>query len=337
MTKENRATREKMPRKWVQAVFRLGGRKAGEVEGEIVAQASAASAAGASTRLTRTTATTTSETTTQCSSSRAFEEEEREKTAPSSSTRSRASRYRPEWQDSDDDEEERDEREGEERKANGNGHGSSSSSSDDDGDGDEEEEETARAAARLFRTVLVDSLTTSSSKAAEGAAGNSSTSAPLGLETHEVDVGPPLGEVTFLAAPAELRSTLSHTGLLTWPAAPALAGSCSTRGSRRPSTGILRPRPPCRCLSSAPAAPRSSRSPPPAAAAASAARSRRTARLARCGCSRPTLPPIPVWSSRSGCGCGCCRGATRRRRGGRWRLRWQALARRGGNGASTSS
>ena len=201
MTKENRATREKMPRKWVQAVFRLGGRKdAGD-------ESAARLAAGDSTRLTRTTATTTATTTSEAGG---------EETAapPSPLKGTRAFRYRPEWQDSDDDEEEEDEKRngGEEREAN-------SSASDDDEDDDDEE--TARAAARLFRTVLVDS--TPSSKAAASETPSNSNPTLLGLETHEVDVGSPLGKIAFSAAPSELRSTLSHTGLLSWPAAPALA------------------------------------------------------------------------------------------------------------------
>lgn len=211
MTKENRATREKMPRKWVQAVFRLGGRGRGEGDTGVVATAAAA---GASTRLTRTTVTTMTTTSEMTESSRAEEEE------TASLSKSLASRYRPEWQDSDDedDEEEKEEKDEKERESNG-GDNSSSSSSD---------EETARAAARLFRTVLVDSTSKTATEAAAAAANGSSVSNSasavfVGLETHVVDVGPPLGEIAFSAAPSELRSTLRHTGLLAWPAAPALA------------------------------------------------------------------------------------------------------------------
>ena len=133
-----------------------------------------------------------------------------------------ASRYRPEWQDSEDDgdvdvddEEHGKEGEGEaSEEANGNGDKPSSPSSDS------EEEETARAAARLFRTVLVDSTTATTTNAA-AEKGNNHTC--LGLERHEVDVGSPLGIIAFRAAPSELRSTCLHTGLLSWPAAPALA------------------------------------------------------------------------------------------------------------------
>lgn len=197
-----------MPRKWVQAVFRLG-RGRGEDNKGITA--TAAAAAGASTRLTRTTATTmTSEKTEK---SRA----EEAGAASLSLTKSRASRYRPEWQESDDEEDEDEDEQEREREASG-GDNSSSSSSD---------EETTRAAARLFRTVLVDSTSKSTASSGNGnSASNSASSsaaAVVSFETHVVDVGPPLGPIAFSAAPSELRSTLSHTGLLSWPAAPALA------------------------------------------------------------------------------------------------------------------
>lgn len=203
MTKENRATRERMPRKWIQAVFRLGARTKREGTG---------AAAAASTRLTSTTtATTTSETT------REEEEKEQEKGPPVTKRSNGVSRYRPEWQDSDDDDDDDgddEEEETEERDANG---GDKSSSSSSDGEG------TSRAAARLFRTVLVDSTTSKPATAGNADKASSCSPSLVGLDAHEADLGPPLGLVAFSAAPSELRSTLLHTGLLTWPAAPALA------------------------------------------------------------------------------------------------------------------
>lgn len=53
------------------------------------------------------------------------------------------------------------------------------------------------------------------------------------LEAATLDLPPPLGRVTLRCAPGELRSTLAHTGLLTWPAAPAFARTlCSSAGER---------------------------------------------------------------------------------------------------------
>ena len=53
------------------------------------------------------------------------------------------------------------------------------------------------------------------------------------LEAATLDLPPPLGRVALRCAPGELRSTLAHTGLLTWPAAPLFASTlCSSAGER---------------------------------------------------------------------------------------------------------
>ena len=84
---------------------------------------------------------------------------------------------------------------------------SSSSSSSSSG--------TARAAARLLSGL--------GGGGGEGATAPSSSSPLPPLEAATLRLPPPLGTLSILAAPGELRNTTGHTGLLVWGSAPALA------------------------------------------------------------------------------------------------------------------
>lgn len=64
--------------------------------------------------------------------------------------------------------------------------------------------------------------------AALGAAAALFAPAAAATETKTATLPPPLHDVAFQCAPADLRSTLADTGLLPWPAAPALAAALLT-------------------------------------------------------------------------------------------------------------